>query len=92
MCAENFHFPLPFLGNACYTEDMFILTEKPSVAKDIAAGLGGFTYDREGFYGNGKGDCIVPAAGHLLTLKMPEDYDPAYAKRWSLDQLPIAPT
>ena len=76
---------------------MFILTEKPSVAKDIANALGGFTCDREtfdrsGFWSNGSGDCIVPAAGHLLTLMMPEDYDPKYAERWELSQLPIAPT
>lgn len=76
---------------------MFILTEKPSVAKDIATGLGGFTcdrdtYDKSGYWRNDRGDCIVPAAGHLLTLMMPEDYDKKYAGRWELSQLPIAPT
>ncbi len=80
-----------------YSLFMFILTEKPSVAKDIAAGLGGFTcdrttFDKSGYWFNDSGDCIVPAAGHLLTLMMPEDYDAKYKSRWELSQLPIAPT
>lgn len=32
---------------------------------------------------------VLPAAGHLLTLKMPEEYDPKY-KTWNLEDLPIA--
>ena len=66
---------------------MFILTEKPSVAKDIASALGGFTYNKAGCYVSKNGDCIVPAAGHLLSLFMPEDYDAKYEK-WSLVNLP----
>ena len=69
---------------------MFILTEKPSVAKDIASALGGFTYNKAGCYVSKNGDCIVPAAGHLLSLFMPEDYDAKYEK-WSLANLPILP-
>ena len=69
---------------------MFILTEKPSVAKDIASALGGFTYNKAGFYVSKNGDCIVSAAGHLLALFMPEDYDAKYEK-WSLTNLPILP-
>ena len=69
---------------------MFILTEKPSVAKDIASALGGFTYNKAGCYVSKHGDCIVPAAGHLLSLFMPEDYDAKYEK-WSLANLPILP-
>ena len=69
---------------------MFILTEKPSVAKDIASALGGFMYNKAGFYVSKNRDCIVPAAGHLLALFMPEDYDAKYEK-WSLTNLPILP-
>lgn len=68
---------------------MFILTEKNSVAKDIATALGGFK-NQDGYFSNAKGDCIVAAQGHLLSLKMPEDYDEKY-KKWNLEQLPIMP-
>jgi DNA topoisomerase-3 len=85
-------FSLAFFSPCAMICLMFILTEKPSVAKDIAAGLGGFTRDRSGFWTDGAGGCIVPAAGHLLALKMPEEYDERYAGRWELSQLPIAPT
>lgn len=68
---------------------MFILTEKPSVAESIAIGLGGFKKGK-GYYFNDSGDCIVSAAGHLLELLSPEEYDPKY-KNWSLEDLPIVP-
>lgn len=32
---------------------------------------------------------VLPAAGHLMSLKMPEEYDPKY-KTWNLADLPIA--
>ncbi len=65
-----------------------VLTEKPSVARDIAAFLGANTR-HEGYY-EGKGYCVCWAFGHLVTLKEPNDYDPAL-KRWSLQSLPIIP-
>ena len=68
---------------------MFILTEKPSVSESFAQALGGFT-KYGGYWSNRKGDCITNAQGHLLGLKMPEDYDEELGK-WSLDQLPIIP-
>ncbi len=67
---------------------MFILTEKPSVAKDIAAALGGFSAHK-GYYSRNN-DCIVYAVGHLLELFEPEEYD-QNLKQWSLDNLPIIP-
>lgn len=67
---------------------MVILTEKPNVAKDIAAGLGGFSKE-DGVYKRG-GDCIVSAHGHLLKLFMPEDYA-ANLKAWRMETLPIVP-
>lgn len=66
-----------------------ILTEKPSVARDIAAHLGARTrYDG---YFEGNGYQITWAFGHLVTLKEPEDYMPML-KKWSLDTLPFIPT
>jgi len=67
---------------------MLILTEKPSVAKDIAAALGGFNYQK-GYYLQGN-NCIVYAAGHLLELFAPDDYDDRY-KKWQKADLPIIP-
>lgn len=65
-----------------------VLTEKPSVAKDIARVLG---CKRSG---NG---CIVGekyivtwALGHLVTLADPETYDDKY-KSWRMEDLPMLP-
>ncbi len=65
-----------------------VLTEKPSVAKDIARVLG---CKRSG---NG---CIVGdkyivtwALGHLVTLADPEAYDDKY-KSWRMEDLPMLP-
>lgn len=65
-----------------------VLTEKPSVAKDIARVLG---CNRSG---NG---CIVGdkyivtwALGHLVTLADPEAYDDKY-KSWRMEDLPMLP-
>jgi DNA topoisomerase-3 len=65
-----------------------IITEKPSVAKDIAAHLG-ITARHEGYF-EGKGCQITWAFGHLISLKDPHDYNPLL-KRWSLATLPIIP-
>jgi DNA topoisomerase III len=65
-----------------------IVTEKPSVAADIAKAIGGFEkvtdyYDSDKYY-------ITWAVGHLLELMSPEDIDIKY-KRWLLQDLPILP-
>ncbi|MCA8941483.1 MAG: DNA topoisomerase III, partial [Planctomycetes bacterium] len=65
-----------------------VLAEKPSVARDLAAFLGART--RRAGYFEGEGWCVTWAFGHLVALKEPEGYDPAY-KRWSLEHLPIVP-
>ncbi len=64
------------------------ITEKPSVAGDIARILGA---DRrqQGFY-EGNGYCVSWTYGHLCCLKEPEDYTPLW-KRWSLAALPMIP-
>lgn len=65
-----------------------VLTEKPSVAKDIARVLG--------CKKNGNG-CIIGdkyivtwALGHLVTLADPEAYDAKY-KTWRMEDLPMLP-
>ncbi len=64
------------------------ITEKPSVAKDIAQILGA-DIRREGYYEGG--DYIVTwTYGHLCTLKEPADYTERW-KRWSLGVLPMIP-
>jgi DNA topoisomerase-3 len=65
-----------------------ILTEKPSVARDIAKCLN-INAKRDGYF-EGNGYQISWAFGHLVELKEPDDYDKAW-KRWSLESLPIIP-
>lgn len=65
-----------------------VITEKPSVAGDIAAALGGFR-ELDGYWEN-DGYLVTFAVGHLFELLSPEEVDEKY-KRWSLDVLPILP-
>lgn len=66
---------------------ILILTEKPSVANDIAKVL---KVKKSGdFYDNDK-YTIIFALGHLVTLCEPEDYDKKY-KFWTIKDLPIIP-
>ncbi len=64
------------------------ITEKPSVAKDIASILGA-EVRRDGYY-EGSGYCVTWTFGHLCTLKEPQDYTEAW-KKWSLGALPMIP-
>jgi len=65
-----------------------ILTEKPSVARDIAEHLGA-KQKHDGYF-EGNGFQITWAFGHLIALKNPEDYDPVL-KKWSLATIPFIP-
>ena len=65
-----------------------ILTEKPSVARDIAKCLA-INSRRDGYF-EGNGYQITWAFGHLVELKEPDEYHPEW-KRWSLESLPIIP-
>ncbi|MDD5267098.1 MAG: DNA topoisomerase 3 [Methylococcales bacterium] len=65
-----------------------ILTEKPSVARDIAKCLA-INSKRDGYF-EGNAYQITWAFGHLVELKEPDEYHPEW-KRWSLDALPIIP-
>lgn len=64
------------------------ITEKPSVAKDIAAILGA-TVKREGYY-EGDKYWVTWTFGHLCMLKEPQDYTDKW-KVWSLGALPMIP-
>ncbi|MBO4814177.1 MAG: DNA topoisomerase 3 [Muribaculaceae bacterium] len=64
------------------------VTEKPSVARDIAALLG--ANDRHDGYYEGNGYYVSWTFGHLCELKEPHDYTELW-KRWSLAALPMIP-
>jgi DNA topoisomerase-3 len=65
-----------------------VVTEKPSVARDIAAVLGGMT-EHDGWW-EGEDYVVTFAVGHLFELLEPEEIDERF-KRWTLDVLPIIP-
>ena len=65
-----------------------VITEKPSVARDIVAALGGFRED-DGFWESDE-HVVTFSVGHIVELLAPEDIDAQY-KRWTLDTLPILP-
>ncbi|HEV7842958.1 MAG TPA: DNA topoisomerase III, partial [Pyrinomonadaceae bacterium] len=65
-----------------------IITEKPSMGRDVAAALGA-TRRGEGFI-EGSDDIITWCIGHLVELDDPESYDPKL-KQWRLDTLPVIP-
>ena len=64
------------------------VTEKPSVARDIARLLG--ANDRHEGYFEGNGYQVTWTFGHLCELKEPNDYTDQW-KWWSLGQLPMIP-
>jgi len=65
-----------------------IITEKPSVARDIARVLN--VSGRRDGYIDGKDYIVTWAVGHLITLFEPNDYDPSF-KKWNYNALPIIP-
>ena len=64
------------------------ISDKPSVAKDIARILGA-TNSHQG-YMEGNGYQVTWTFGHLCTLKEPNDYTEMW-KHWSLSSLPMIP-
>lgn len=64
------------------------ITEKPSVARDIATILGA-TSRHDGFF-EGNGYCVTWTFGHLCCLKDPGDYTPAW-RHWDIMALPMIP-
>lgn len=72
-----------------YTPAMrLIVTEKPSVARDIAGSLG--KHRREKGALRGDGWTVTWALGHLVELAPPDAYGEEY-RRWRLETLPILP-
>ena len=65
-----------------------VITEKPSVAKQLANVLG--AYLRKDGYFEGKEIRISWCLGHLCQMAPPEVYDPNL-KKWDLNVLPILP-
>lgn len=65
---------------------MLIIAEKPSVARDIAQALGGFSKVEGGWLE--RADAIVSSGiGHLVSLQVPE----AQTTGWDLESLPVIP-
>lgn len=65
------------------------ITEKPSVARDIA-GIIGANSRHDGYF-EGNGYRVSWTFGHLCCLKEPQDYTENW-KRWSLGALPMIPS
>ena len=65
-----------------------VVTEKPSVARDLARVLG-VSARHEGYL-EGRGLRITWCRGHLLELLPPDAYTPAW-KPWRADTLPMVP-
>ena len=66
-----------------------IVAEKPNQARSIASALGIRGKYLDGSI-KGKDITITWCIGHLVTLALPQDYDPKY-KTWKLEDLPIMP-
>ena len=66
---------------------MFVLCEKPSVAREFAAALG--CAGKKGFF-EGGGNVVTYCVGHLFEPVDPDGYDPKL-KSWRLEDLPIIP-
>ena len=67
---------------------ILILAEKPSLARNITAAIGGMK-KRDGYY-EGAQYIVTWAFGHLFSLADIEDYNPApqECRHWTMDNLP----
>lgn len=69
---------------------VLIIAEKPSLARNIAAGIGNFS--KKAGYLEGNGYIITWAFGHLFSLCDIEDYTgEVNGGRWSMENLPCFP-
>lgn len=67
-------------------KNILIIAEKKSLGEAIANAIPG---ESRGTKPIRKGEYTITwLDGHILTLKQPEDYNPAF-KSWNLSQLPI---
>ena len=65
-----------------------VITEKPSVARDITKALGGFQNEKNFF--EGPSHVVTSAVGHMLELVAPEGVEVRRGK-WALANLPVIP-
>ena len=69
---------------------ILIIAEKPSLARNIVAGIGGNSTRGDGYIT--AGNYIVSwAFGHLFSLADIEYYKPSDSNKWTLDNLPCFP-
>ena len=66
-----------------------IIAEKPSLARNIVAGIG--KMDKKDGYYIGQSYIVSWAFGHLFSLCDIETYSPTENGRWTLDNLPCFP-
>jgi len=69
---------------------VLIIAEKPSLARNIIAGIGEKFDKKDGYYIS-RGYIVSWAFGHLFSLVDIEAYNPASDSRWTLDNLPCFP-
>lgn len=67
-----------------------IIAEKPSLARNIVAGIGKMT-KKDGYY-EGCGYIVTWAFGHLFSLCDIEDYQEKPVGKWTMEGLPCFPT
>ena len=68
---------------------ILIIAEKPSLGRNIAAGLGNF--QRRDGYLESEDKIITWAFGHLFSLADIEHYSPSTDGRWTMDNIPCFP-
>jgi len=68
---------------------ILIIAEKPSLARNIAAGIGNMA-KKQGYL-EGNGYIVTWAFGHLFSLCDIEDYQENPPKHWTMDNLPCFP-
>ncbi len=68
---------------------VLIIAEKPSLARNIVAGIGKMD-KRDGYFENSE-YIVTWAFGHLFSLADVEAYSPTEDARWTLDNLPCFP-
>ena len=69
-------------------DEILVVAEKPSVARDIARVLGASARGEGRLTGGGY--VVTWAIGHLVALREPEELDERY-RRWRAEDLPILP-
>ena len=69
---------------------VLIIAEKPSLARNIIAGIGEKSTKKDGYYECGN-YLVSWAFGHLFSLADIEAYNPSSDGRWTLDNLPCFP-